>query len=294
MAKNRNQSKDKSPEQLAREQYAEDAKQTLYDLTRQYQAGGYEYFLEFLTGDIDSENGKIKYTNRNLTKVQKLINWFSGWGNKFQRYILKPILKGAAEMLDLNDKYFASITQKSIPDKARYRALLLWGYDSDKKTIVPGSYLDSIFTGTKGIAQRVGGLLNQAIGAQMSLKDFRDQFRAIFVGKPGGGMLESQFKRATFDLFQTVDRAANYEYANSLGLNYAIYSGTVMDTTRDFCEERVNRVFSRKQIEGWSNLTWSGKTLIYNPYLHCGGYNCRHHLSFISDEMAEMLLKRQK
>ncbi len=292
MSKNR---KPKAPETTAREQYAEAAKKTLYDLTRQYQASGYERFLEFLTGDIESEDGKIKYTNRNLTKVQSLINWFFGWGNKFQRYILKPILEGAKEMLNLNDKYFASQSQKSVPERARFRALLLWGYNSDKDDIVPGSYLDGIFSGVNGIAQRVGAMMNQAIGAKMSLADFRKQFKAVFLGsgkKPG--MLEYQFQRATFDLYQTIDRAANYEYAQSLGLNYAVYSGTIIETSRPFCEERVNKVFSRQQIEAWKDLDFQGKNSpVYNPYIHCGGYNCRHHLSFVSDEVATFLLKKQ-
>jgi hypothetical protein len=135
--------------------------------------------------------------------------------------------------------------------------------------------------------------MNQAIGAKMKLADFQKLFRSVFVGNPGFGMLEQYFKRATYDLYQTLDRAANLVYADRLKLNYAIYSGTVMDTTRPFCEERVNKVFSRKQIEGWSELEWKGKPPIYNPYLHCGGYNCRHHLSFVSDEVAEVLLLRQ-
>ena len=293
MSKRKNSQQVKTPDTKIREQFSEDAKKLLESLTRQYQVGGYEYFLEFISGEIETEGGKIKYSNKNLSSVQKLITWFDGWGNKFKRYILKPILEGARELLGLNDKYFAQISGKPIPDKARYRALLQWGYDSDKNTVVAGSYLDGVLNAANGIPQRVGALMNQAIGAKMPLAEFRDKFRKVFVGRANGGLLEYQFKRATLDLYQTIDRAANYEYGKSLGLNYAIYSGTLIETSRPFCEERVNKVFSIKEIAAWSELDFEGKPPIYNPFINCGGYNCRHHLSFISDEMAEYLKSKQ-
>jgi hypothetical protein len=84
-------------------------------------------------------------------------------------------------------------------------------------------------------------------------------------------------------------------YADQLGLNYAVYSGTLKDNSRQFCEDRLNLVFTRAEIAGWAKLEFSGKPKIgYDPFHDCGGHNCRHHLNFITDQIAQYLLKQQK
>lgn len=291
----RSSRKQRNADEKARIAFSDTAAGDLLDLVRKYQATGYDMFIEFLTGEIETDGGRITYTNKNLSKVQRLITAFQGWGNKFKRYILKPILESARKLFGLNEDYFKAITtvKDSLTDQARKEALKLWGYDVDKDEVLPGGYLDGVFA-SNPITGRIAALMNQAIANRMKLSDFQKAFRRVFVGKPGFGMLEQHWKRATYDLYQKLDRISNLVMADRLKLNYAIYSGTVIDTTRQFCEERVNKVFSRKQIDGWSELSWSGKPAVYNPYIDCGGYNCRHHLSFVSDEVAEVLLQNQK
>jgi hypothetical protein len=79
-------------------------------------------------------------------------------------------------------------------------------------------------------------------------------------------------------------------YAERLGLKYAVYSGTLEEDSRPFCVARVNKVYSLGEIQSWRNLKFQGKPKIgYEPVYDCGGFNCRHHLSWISDEIAEKL-----
>ena len=145
------------------------------------------------------------------------------------------------------------------------------------------------------MAAQVAGFVNRAMGLKMSLAEFRRRFRQLFVpGRFGPGILQRHWKTNTFDLFQRLDRAIQLEYANELGLNFAIYSGTIIETSREFCIARTGKVFSREQIAGWATLNFSGKPKLYEPFTDCGGHNCRHHLSFVSDTVAESLLKKQK
>ena len=102
-------------------------------------------------------------------------------------------------------------------------------------------------------------------------------------------MIESRFNQVTYDLYQRFDRTANLIYANRLKLDNAVYSGTLIQTSRPFCIARIGKVFNRQEIEGWKEIDFAGKPLIYDPFVDCGGHNCRHHLSWITDEMAQIL-----
>jgi hypothetical protein len=63
-----------------------------------------------------------------------------------------------------------------------------------------------------------------------------------------------------------------------------LYVGPDDAKTRDFCAERVDKVFSREAIEQWDNGNMDG-----DPFLVCGGWNCRHQLRRVSAIDAELL-----
>jgi hypothetical protein len=160
--------------------------------------------------------------------------------------------------------------------------------------LIPGGYLSTLFNNQQ-IAQRVGAVMNSAILSKMPLKDFQIQFKALFVGNPGQGMLEKHWRTNSGDLFQRIDRAANFAYAEQFGLNWAIYSGTLEEDSRPICISSVNKVFNRDQIAAWADLDFQGKPRIgYDPFMDCGGFHCRHHWSWTSEQIAKQLLLRQK
>lgn len=275
-------------------------------LSRRLQAEIFDQISDYIIDTIEvDDTNRIKFSRKNLGSVQDIFKIFRSFGSRFRNAILDTFIKRADKVFDLNDRYFETFADvKDIREAARLETLLRWGYNAQTKKLIAGGYLDSIFKLQVGAGQRVAGLVNQAIASKMSLKDFRLKFKLVFVGRLGAGMLESDFNRATFDLFQQIDRSANLIYADRLGLNDAIYSGTIMKEktpsgkikirTRPFCVERVNKIFSREEIEAWANEDFAGKTSpIYDPYINCGGYNCRHHLSFVTPEVAEVLRKRQ-
>jgi hypothetical protein len=117
--------------------------------------------------------------------------------------------------------------------------------------------------------------------------------------KKEGGLIRNLFDKNIPDPFVKLDRFIGGKYAVDLKLNYAIYQGGLIGTSRDFCIVRNNKVFSRDEIlkfgtphdefGGYSNKAlgeFDGKTEPYNPFLDLGGYNCRHQLDFVSDELA--------
>lgn len=272
---------------------AERSFDTLSKVVRALQEAAYSLLSDWFSENIETENGgrTIKFSAGNLGRVQGVFGVLKKFGRRLQSGVMDAILGQTDRILDANDAYFGQFADVTdIQEAARLETLLRWGYNARTKTLIAGGYLDTLFKGSD-VSQRVAALLNQAIGARMPLAEFRKTFRNVFVGKAGAGMLERHFNTVTFDLFQSLDRTANLIYANRLGLNHAIYSGTIIKTTRPFCRVRVGKVFDRSQIEAWADLDFQGKPPVYDPFIHCGGYNCRHHLSFITAEVAAVLQK---
>lgn len=260
-------------------------------LVRSLQGAIYVALVEWMTDKIETKDGVIKYSAANLGKVAGLYLLFSRFNRRYQKTMLGAILERAGRLFGLNRDYFNEITEtpEAVAEAARRLTLQRWGYNTRTGQLIPGGYFEKLFANEQ-VARNVAGLVNRAIAGQMSLADFQKQFRKVFIGKPGQGMLERHWKTNSFDLFQKIDRAANLVYADRLGLEYAIYSGTVMDATRPWCEKHVNKVLSRAEIDAWKNASWQGKiTIGYDPYLDAGGFNCRHHWSFISTPIAEYL-----
>lgn len=75
------------------------------------------------------------------------------------------------------------------------------------------------------------------------------------------------------------------------GLTSFLYVGNIMLTTRDFCKQRVGKVYTKEQIDSWDNQKWQGKS---GPAMtHRGGYNCRHHWQPVDPEWAEGIEPKQ-
>lgn len=250
----------------------------------------YGLLADWMTG-LETDGGRIKYTAKNLSRVQGIYRLFARFQKRYEKTLLGSVLSWAGRILGLNRMYFETFASpaESVADAARRLTLQRWGYNVNTKQLIPGGYFEFLFNNQK-VAQSVASLVNQAIAQKLPLAQFQKAFRSAFVGKPGQGMLERHWRTNSFDLYQRLDRTANLIYADRLGLDYAIYSGTLEEDSRDWCIKHVNKVLSRAEIDSWKNKTWKGKNKInYDPYTDAGGFSCRHHWSFISDEIAQKL-----
>jgi hypothetical protein len=277
-----------------REDAAEKAHSETMKEVSVWQTLGYLVLIEWIFSNVETEEGAIKYSSKNLGAVSGIYRVFRTWNADFRALMLRNVLSKTGEILRENEAYYDAFEgtgnmSESDFQKAVRLTLQRWGYQND--AITPGSYFEALFSNDR-IAQQVARLMNAAILQQMPLSDFRESFRAVFVGANGRGLLENHWRTNSFDLYQRIDRTINLLLAERLGYRHAIYSGTLMLDSRPFCRERVNKVFEREAIESWEDLEFAGRPKIgYNPLTDCGGYNCRHHLSWISEELAESLKK---
>ena len=175
---------------------------------------------------------------------------------------------------------------KDIEGKIFFR----YGLNPVTGEIIKGSYFDAIFD-VNPVSSRVVNDMYKAMQSGQGVEDFKRQFRSAFLGQVNQGYLQQYFTRWSQDLYMQADAVANLEMANRLGQNHAIYAGTEKDNTRCFCIERMNRIYTREEMISWNKLSWRGKIPNGNVLIDRGGYNCRHTLNWISDELAPLLNK---
>jgi hypothetical protein len=142
----------------------------------------------------------------------------------------------------------------------------------------------------------------------MNMKDYVKLLKDKITGTENytGGM-ERQFQRYAYDLYQQYDAAYNLTLGNEFGFNYFIYQGGLIKDSRDFCAAHNNKVWSVEEMKTWSEWTPSKGEYPagyevkqadiyavpsylgypgYDPGIDRGGYNCRHALGWIPDEIA--------
>lgn len=141
-------------------------------------------------------------------------------------------------------------------------------------------------------AGKISTALSLALGQETDLKSFKRIIRDTIKGNQNKLGVISNFQVMTMrtqSAMDQYDRFIQNEYSKSLKLNYAIYQGGEIETTREFCDERNGRVFKREEIADWNKLDWKGKKDAHNIFIDCGGYNCRHYYDWISYELAVQL-----
>ena len=250
-------------------------------------------FVADLVSRLDTVEGRIVFKPGNVRRVQSGVVRFAGFlQNKlydFGKWIANRFLS----LFGLNVSYFKTIKKESsVYDQARKLIMLRWGWDVEKDQIVLGGFLANAFN-VQGVAESVGQRMTAGLAAGFDLKTFIKSFKSFFLtNNQGTGAVVKQFERAAFDSFQTFDRTVQNHIGTELQLGYALYSGTEIKTSRVFCKERTGIIYSRKVIDSWNGLQWDGKIPGTDVKETLGGYNCRHHLSWLSEEMVELLKKR--
>lgn len=154
-------------------------------------------------------------------------------------------------------------------------------------------------TGTReAIIDPIADVLDKSINGNTSRVNLIDEFKAIIQGKretlEGGAavdVLGSFEKYANLYVRDTLNQyAGNYAQSvtESLGLQWYFYAGTIVDDTRQFCKDRVGKYWHESEVEGWASLQWQGKIPTTNPsniVANRGGYNCRHQLIPVSEDV---------
>ena len=266
-----------------REEWIENSRSEFLNLAKEYQKDIIKMIRHKYIILLDLNDGDIIFSAKNMSTIAELDRQLKKIadlrGDKLLDWFIEQIETNAK----LNRKYFEEITGKKGLTKAIDKAVetisTALGINDDNGLLYELSRINDPIRQIKVKAIK-------AISSGVNWASFASDIDN-FVGK---GLVEGHLRTNAFDTFQQIDRSLNYDVAIDLGLNYAMYSPGLMTTSRQFCKDRVGKVFTRSEIEGWKKLEWQGKNDNYDPFIDVGGYNCTHTLSWITDKIA--FLKR--
>jgi len=117
-------------------------------------------------------------------------------------------------------------------------------------------------------------------------------------GENVDGRLLQYSRGIAHDTFAVADRSVISAYASEYGMEWFLYMGATMTTTRPFCSERIGGFYHQKEIEMWGegkktlgmawpkDGEWGGMmdgTNSSTIFSVAGGYNCGHIISPVSE-----------
>ena len=243
--------------------------------------------LSAIEGNIANNNSNLRAVNR-LERIAREVSELEGaelatwYVQRLQR--LGTFTAGYYSTLNIVEP----IRLQRAYQRAASSLLFRIGYDGEK--FVRGGFLYDLTQANEPLRRIKAGAF-RAIGNEQSFRDFMRSRKLFINGRTDvrQGLYENYFRTAAYDSFQQFDRQINVNLADELGLDWAEYSGTTVERTREFCDAKVGKAFHRSEIEAWSNQNWAGKNEPYDPFIDLGGYNCMHVLRWITAERAAEL-----
>lgn len=252
----------------------------------------YTSALERITDLQTDDGGRLITSVYNITYANDTGLYINQRIVEENRGLFERLIQGMQRLFGLNSEYFGSMADvRTFEPPAQEKLFLMYGYDPRTGALISGGYLANSLFGNPASAQIVK-LMQDAINAKMTLAEFRRTFKAFFLPPGKAGAVERHFNRWTYDFYQQFDRLTQLEFKNELGFTHAIYAGTIVDDSRDFCMDRNNLLYTEPEIITWNFDDWTGKIPGQDVRMACGGYNCRHSLNWVSDEVARALIQR--
>jgi hypothetical protein len=237
-----------------------------------------------LSNDIVINDGKIVFNTNNTKFFDKEIRSLT---TDVKPSVSKIKTELEAAIKEALDKEVIQFTKVDVRATEISKPIINRILKHSNLSVSEGIKLDPLFTKIKG---RIVALVSKQGG--ISLQELRDSLQKLIVNKH---LVNGYFERWTYDIYNQYRRAAANEIRKKLGLRFAVYEGGEIETTRAHCDEYAGLVLSEKEIEAWKDLPmWNGRPAEgYDPFIDCGGYNCRHRWRWISDGLAAVLLEDQ-
>lgn len=251
-------------------------------------------FLEAVNEIFETEGNSLKKSTRNIQALSKFNRLFDKWEREMIGGELALFTTELLEVGGLTIGYYEATDTRAKAQAIKKSLDLLRaviGIDKDG-VLIEGGYLSNLGN-TQVVRDELRQYVVQSIVTKRSLSDFQKGFRQLVEGNPDtDGALQRYWRQFAYDTYNKAHEVVNSSMADELKLKYFIYQGSIIPTTRQFCRTKAGKVFSTAEAAKWKNdpdLIDKKTAASYNPLLERGRYNCRHFLSYISDELAAQL-----
>lgn len=276
----------------AREEFIGDAEEKLKKRIASLQRKISQIATDYIVSNVSTKDNIITDSAGNFNLVNRLDKVIKKEIDsevaKLAEWYIKQILK----ISTLNRNYFKQFnaTKQQI-ERALKKTLkqIGVGYSQGEVKIEQGGYLGELIDLSEPVKE-LKKSVRSLMAAGVAIPILRRGIKQRVIGGDGLGIVESKFDRDSKDTFNRADRSIGHIVSQDVGIRAAVFQGGLIETSRDFCIKRNNKVYTFDEIRSWSELEFVGKPKgNYNPFTDLGGYNCRHQLDFISDDLAIIL-----
>ncbi|OED34282.1 hypothetical protein AB832_07955 [Flavobacteriaceae bacterium (ex Bugula neritina AB1)] len=237
------------------------------------------YVLNVLLPSLEVKDGRIVNSQKNIKAINK---------SKAVRRFFKEVVN--ISLYEYYDKQFRGLESRteSYFNEFNPSSRTIKQVTGKGKTLIDG-VLNDLFDNNE-VVRSIQNTIRAAISSNQRNTALRSTLTEQIKGKEDKlGLIQSYHYKNGYDKFQSYSRTLDEGFSKVLNLNYAIYAGGEIKTTRDFCEKRNGKVFNREEIMAWNNLSWQGKIEQGDVLINAGGYKCRHDYDWISYELAKRI-----
>lgn len=230
---------------------------------------------------LDYEGGSLVVSEANLLRVEALVDEIKGvlTGAEFEK-ALGGLMGEFEQQAVLNYAYFETV------DSAFAIPQISSAIVKERQAATIASLLDST---NQYLSNPTREAIASSIQSGGSRQDLIDTLRLLVQGdKDVDGRLLRSTRLIVSDAFALNDAAVTESISENLGLEWYLYTGGLIDSTRPFCKARNGKYYHKTEVEKWANLKWQGKmpnTDKKTIFLTRGGYNCQHSLLPVSEEV---------
>ena len=272
----------------AREELIDKLEKTLSGKARSLQSSIMSCINEELA-ELSLDDGVIKETGANFRSIARLDKAVSSKVKKQVDALIKWIVNRIKEIADLNGKQIAAATLAHVR-KANNDLLRSFGLRLSGSEVVVGDGFIKDLTDFSEPIRVVKSNVRAAVGSNvLTLPVLKKNIKRRVVGVDRLGIVERRIFERAPETFSLIDRSIGTNIAKQNGIRAAIFQGGIIKTTRSFCKDHNNKVFTFDEIAAFADLEWQGKNSNYNPQTDMGGINCRHQWDFITDDLAIIL-----
>lgn len=273
----------------------DDLDNTFQDLSKELLKAVINEFVD----NLDRKGDEIKNTPKNLQLIASIDKLYSAFMSGSGLTIAETIIKGTDRLSKFNVDYFSDYAESKSKYQASVKKVKQVIADrlgvGEKTQLKKGGYLDSLLQDVT-VRNSIKKLSTREVIKGTGFKGFKKGLEKYIIGdKEKLGAFRQHYRNYAYDIFVQVDREESSLMATELDLQYFIYQGGLIDTSRPFCVKRDGKVFSTEEAEDWVNDPWiqenlkKGTIATYNPVVDCGLYGCRHSIRYISREVAETI-----
>jgi hypothetical protein len=264
------------------------------------EASLYRRILADILPAIGQDKGFLRSGVSNLAKANLIERVFDELGDNEMKPILRQFAEKLIEVSGRNADYYllsgqdAAKVDRIAKDISHIRAII--GIDKNGELLANG-YLSRL--GKNELArERIKSFLLTSIATKQSVKQFEAGLKNVIVTtKDIEGSIVGYWRQYAYDTYAKVREVDNLHFADELKLDYFIYQGGIIKTSRAFCIRKNGKVFSRQEAQrDWPKdptLIDKKHLASYKPLIDRGRNNCRHFLMWITEERANELKARQ-